>query len=235
MTALGNITVLDRPIYGMSQVDALLRLANGTARRWIDGYERSGKHYPPVVRVAPTGDDVVTWGEFVETRLLAGYRDAGVPMVRMRPVVEQLRDQLGVPYPLAHERPFVAGRELVAAVQADVHLDQRLAIVEVLRTGQYALSYESRVFVDSIDWQADPARAEGTFAARLRPLGRGSPIFLDPLRSFGEPVIGAVRTDVIAEEVRAGEAVTSVAESFGISVGEVAAALHYEEMMTSAA
>ena len=235
MTNVDNLTILDRPVYGMAQVDVLLRLASGTARRWIDGYERSGKHYEPVVRSATTGSDVVTWGEFVETRLLAGYRDAGVPMVRMRPVVQELRQRLGVPYPLAHERPYVAGRELVAAVQADVDLDERLAIVEVLRTGQYALSYESRVFVDSIEWQQSDSANHDSFAARMRPLGGVSPILLDPLRSFGEPVVGSVRTDVIAEEVRAGEPVRSVAESFGISMGDVAAALHYEELMASAA
>lgn len=44
----------------------------------------------------------MTWGEFAEVRLLSEYRRAGVPMVHMRPAVEMLRDELDVPYPLAH-------------------------------------------------------------------------------------------------------------------------------------
>ena len=71
--------LLDRPVYGLTQVDELLGLRTGTARRWIDGYVRRDRVYPPVVRVTSTGEDLVTWGEFTETRLLAEFRDAGVP------------------------------------------------------------------------------------------------------------------------------------------------------------
>jgi hypothetical protein len=41
------IDLLSRPVYGLSQVDALLGLRPGTARRWIDGYERAGRSIPP--------------------------------------------------------------------------------------------------------------------------------------------------------------------------------------------
>src|SRR6476659_5612145 len=105
--------LLERPIYGMAQVDRLLGLSPGTARRWIDGYTRGRKTYLPLVRPEATGEDIVTWGEFVETRFLSEYRDAGVPMVRMRPAIERLREQFDSLYPLAYAQPYVAGRELV--------------------------------------------------------------------------------------------------------------------------
>jgi hypothetical protein len=108
------IDLLSRPVYGLAQVDALLGLRAGTARRWIDGYCRAGRSYPPVVREASTGDEAVTWGEFVETRLLAQYRDAGVPMIRMRPAIDVLREQMETSYPLASARTWldIDGREL---------------------------------------------------------------------------------------------------------------------------
>jgi hypothetical protein len=34
-----------------------------------------------VVRREATGDESVTWGEFIETRVLAEFREAGVPLV----------------------------------------------------------------------------------------------------------------------------------------------------------
>lgn len=40
--------LLARPVYGVAQVDWLLRLTAGTARRWIDGYSRGTKTVPPV-------------------------------------------------------------------------------------------------------------------------------------------------------------------------------------------
>jgi hypothetical protein len=109
------IDLLSRPVYGLSQVDVLLSLRPGTSRRWIDGYARAGRSYPPVVREVSTGDEAVTWGEFVETRLLAQYRDAGVPMIRMRPAIDVLREQMQTRYPLASARTWldVDGRELL--------------------------------------------------------------------------------------------------------------------------
>jgi hypothetical protein len=55
----------------------VLGLHGGTAKRWIDGYDTGGKHYDPVVREQTTCEDAVTWGEFVETRLLSEYRSSG--------------------------------------------------------------------------------------------------------------------------------------------------------------
>src|SRR5215472_15141943 len=104
------VDLLDRPLYGMSQVDRLLALPSGTAKRWIDGYQRRGRLYDPVIRLESTGDEIVTWGEFVETRFLAEYRTKGVPLLRMRPAILELRKEFG-PYPLAQARPLVDGRE----------------------------------------------------------------------------------------------------------------------------
>jgi hypothetical protein len=38
----------------------------GSACRWIDGYERSGKNYEPILRIIPRDTPWVTWREFVE-------------------------------------------------------------------------------------------------------------------------------------------------------------------------
>src|SRR4051812_16975578 len=146
------VDLLSRPVYGLGQVDRILGLRGGTARRWIDGYSRSGKQYPPVVRDEPTGDDIVTWGEFVETRLLAEYRDAGVPMANMRPAVDALRSELQTPYPLASARTWldVQGRELVRNVQEEVGLPRPLSLV-IVRTGQQVMwTPEAQGFIRSV-------------------------------------------------------------------------------------
>lgn len=125
------VDLLNRPTYGLAQIDSLLGLQAGTARRWIDGYRRGGKLYDPVVREHSTGEEIATWGEFIETRLLAEYRDAGVPMIRMRPAVEALREELKVPYPLASARMWLRpeGRDLVRVVEERVGLDSHLGRV----------------------------------------------------------------------------------------------------------
>jgi uncharacterized protein (DUF433 family) len=219
MSAVSNL--LDHPVYGMVQVDRLLALPGGTAKRWIDGYERGAKWYPPVVRVEPTGDEVVTWGEFVETRLLSEYRSAGVPMVRMRPAVERLRETYGR-YPLAHARPFVSERELVLTVQEDVGLAKELRLV-LVRNDQLVLTDPAQNFFDSAQFNPTSDVVE-----RLRPVKGVEHVFLDPLRQFGEPVVRSVRTEIIAEHMRAGETIDSIAETFELERPLVEAALRYE-------
>lgn len=220
------VDLLDRPVYGLPQVDRLLGLRPGTSRRWIDGYTRSGKSYPPVVREAPTGNEIVTWGEFVETRLLSEYRDAGVPLVRMRPAVDALREELQVRYPLASARTWldVHGRELVRKVQDQVDLDQQLALV-VVRTNQVVWTAQAEDFRQSVEWTEDSPSAQPQL---IRPAGDLQDVAIDPLRGFGEPVVRNVRTDVLAELFRAGESPEALAELYELPRPSVDQALRYE-------
>jgi uncharacterized protein (DUF433 family) len=215
------INLLDRPVYGMAQVDRLLALPGGTARRWIDGYERSGKAYPPVVRVEPTGEDIVTWGEFVETRLLSEYRTAGVPMVKMRPAVERLRETYHHRYPLAYARPFVQDKELVMEVQESVGLERELRLV-LVRNNQLVLADPAQSFYESAQFSA------ADVVERLRPVSGIPEVVLDPLRQFGEPVVRSVRTEIIAEQVRAGEPIDAIAAIYELPRPWVEAAVRYE-------
>jgi uncharacterized protein (DUF433 family) len=207
----------------MGQVDSLLGLKPGTARRWIDGYERHGRQYPPVVRPEATGHEKVTWGEFVEARLLSEYREAGAPMIKMRPAVERLREELGTPYPLATVQPYVAGRELVRRVQQDVGLEPRLQLV-VIRNEQLMLSAPAQAFYSSAEFgEGDLAPVE-----RLHPAPDITAVVIDPRRHFGEPVVRSVPTEVIAEQVRAGDTIGMIAELYELDPVDVEAAVRYE-------
>lgn len=230
------VDLLDRPVYGMSTVDRVLGLTTGTARRWIDGYRRGGRVYSPVVREISTGEDVVTWGEFVEARLLAEFRDAGVAMLRMRPAVERLREELNTRYPLASARTWLSsdGRELVRRVQDDVDLDRRLSLV-VVRSGQQVLDWSepARDFNASTEWE--PSDGDQVIR-RLRPVSDVQEVVLDPLVAFGEPTLRGrgVRTEVIAELVRAGDSTDSIAETYELGREQVEAAVRYELMRATA-
>lgn len=221
------VDLLKRPVYGLSQVDRVLGLRAGTARRWIDGYRRGARAYPPVVREETTGEEVVTWGEFVETRLLSEYRDAGVPMVHMRPAVDALRVELQTPYPLASARTWldVDGRELVRRIQEEVGLDRSLALV-VVRTGQRVMwTPPAEGFRQSVEWSGDGVLAHPTL---LRPAQDLQEVAIDPLRGFGEPVVRNVRTEIIAELFRAGESPDGIAEMYELPRPTVDEALRYE-------
>lgn len=218
-----TVDILDRPLYGMHQVDRILALTPGTARRWIEGYARRGRMYDPVVRPEATHDEVVTWGEFVETRLLAEYREAGVPLIRMRPAIIRLRHGFDTRYPLAHARPFlsVEGRELVMRIQREVDLEEALLLV-IVRNHQLVLSAPAEQFVKSVEFGADDV------VTAMKPLPAVEHVVVDPLRQFGEPVVRSVPTEVIAELMRAGDRLQMIADLYDLTMEEIEAAVRYE-------
>ena len=214
------VTVLDRPVYGAAQAASLLGLRVARVRAWLEGYERGGRWYPPVIREEPTGVELVTWGEFVELGYLREYRE-DVALQRIRPVISALRNQYGTAYPLAHARPWVYDHELVLAAQEEADLDPRLAIV--VRTGQeIVLSDVAKRFVRRVEF-------EGEAVARWRPAGKLSPVVLDPEHAFGMPTVDGIATERIFELVVAGETLDDVAAGYEMPVEDVRAACAFEE------
>ena len=218
----------DRPVYGFGQVDRILGVKAGTSERWIDGYRRAGRSHPPVIRPQRTGDELVTWGEFIEARFLAEYRHQGVPLIKMRPAVERLREELNTPYPLASAQTWLAveGRELVRKVQQDVGLHHRLLLV-VVRTDQQLLDWspQAQDFADSLRWQTG---GEQRFVGSLSPDPAIRDVVVDPLQRFGEPSTRGVPTEVIRELYAAGDPIEMIGELYELPTHLVEAAVRYE-------
>lgn len=224
-------SLLDRRLFRLATVDRLLRLTPGTARRWIDGYDRKNRHYAPIVRKKSSGDETVSWGEFVECRLLSEYRDLGVPLQRMRAVVEQLRTEMGVSYPLAHAKPLVHDHDPLLRIQAEEQLDWNLALV-VVRNGQLVLSEPAQSFVDAVRW-SDQDETGVVTSIVLRP--QFEAVKIDPDRGSGEPVIRNTRTEVLAELERSGMSINEIANVYELSTAEVIQAVNFERSFNSAA
>ena len=223
------LSILDRPVYGVSEAAGLLGLRSDRARAWLDGYERSGVRYPPVIREEPTGDDIVTWGEFVELGYLREYRRKGVPLQRLRPVIDELRREFGTPYPLATARPYVYGKDLVLEVQERHDLPTPIAIV--VRSGQQVLLADAaKQFFRKVEF--DPSEEA---ARRIRPAGPASPVVIDPLVRFGRPSVAGVSTERLWELSDAGETIEEIAAGYDLSKDDVRAAVAYEEQFRSLA
>lgn len=217
-------SMLDREVYVYAEVDRLIGLRGGTARRWINGYERSGKSYPPILRVTPRDTPWVTWGEFVETRVIAEFRDfKNVPIPRLRAAIDELRRAFGMQYPLAHMRPYLSSydRELTIKDEASEH-------EVVIRTGQQLLG-------DSL-WLAKRSALENdengeTFIAEI-PADRDFPdIVINPMRYSGQPTFVGRRVSpvTIAGMANSGEPHEVLAAEYGISVEQVDQAVAYTE------
>ncbi|MGH8909799.1 MAG: hypothetical protein ACRD0K_25725 [Egibacteraceae bacterium] len=100
---------------------------------------------PPVIRPEPTGSNTVTWGKYVEVGYLREYRQRKVSLQHLRPVIDRLREAFGVPYPLAHFKPFVGpGRRLVLEIEQEIGLSADLRMVVDAGSGQLLLTNPPR-------------------------------------------------------------------------------------------
>ena len=228
LSAMPVTSMLDREVYVFADVDRLIGLTPGTARRWINGYERAGTVYDPVLRTAPRdGDAWVTWGEFVEARILAEYRDIKkIGISRLRDTVESLRQQYGVQYPLAHLKPYLSvyDRELTISGRGAGLPESDIAI----RTGQILIG-DGRWIADraslDLDERGDQIMAE-------LPADKAIPdIVINPDRYSGQPTFVGSRISpvTIAGMVAAGERREDVAADYGLSLQQVDNAKVYTE------
>src|SRR5260370_8893604 len=177
-----------------------------TLNYWLEGGTYRGRQYKPVIREQPRGNRAsVTWAEFVEAGLLREYRRTHrIPMAELRGFIDQMRQKLDVPYPLAHQRPYVSGKDLLAQAQDVAGLDADLCLVAVVR-GQYVLTPSADSFYKRVTCEGDPT-------AELRPhADPQSPVLMRPGTRFGLPAIKGIRTVILWEHEQAGATGTQVA------------------------
>jgi uncharacterized protein (DUF433 family) len=224
-----TVDVLEREMYSEAEAARLLQVAQNTLHYWLEGGEQRGKTYKPIIRLEPRGDrSPVTWAEFIEAGLLRQYRrQHRVPMAELRAFIDTLRERLGIPYPLAHARPYVGDRQLVMEAQDAAGLAAEFCLVAVVRN-QLILTPASESFVQRVTWADD-------LAVQWRPHSDPrSPVRIDPEVRFGRPAIKGISTEIIWEHDLAGEDVDELADTFDLSVAEVRWALAYETSLHAA-
>jgi uncharacterized protein (DUF433 family) len=216
-------SVLDREMCAEAAAARLLRVSQSTLHWWLDGGTYRGRTYRPVIRLEPRGERSVTWAEFVEAGLLREYRRTHkIALAQLRTVIDRLRERYGVPYPLAHYRPFVGpGCELLLEVQQEAGLDAEVCLVAVAND-QLLLTPAVETFVQRVQWADD-------IAVAWRPHDDpASPVRMSPTVRFGRPAVGGISTAVLWEHLEGGDSVGEVAETFDLPPADVRWAYAYE-------
>lgn len=237
LSHMSVVAMLDREVYVYAEVDRLIGLRSGTARRWVNGYRRGGHFYEPILRVSPRNTEWVTWGEFVETRILAEYRDKGIPTPRLRAAVDNLRKLYRLDYPLAHLSPYLVAeaRELTIAVggQPDAAKDNEARMV--VRTQQLLLSAPSRSVIQYAALAEDESGEKFVVELALDP--DFPEITTSPGRLSGQPTIVGRRVAVatIAGMAAAGDRPEDLAADYGLSLDQVEKAIAYAKKHNLAA
>lgn len=214
-------------MYSETEAARLLRVPPSTLNYWLEGGARRGKTYQPIIREQPKGGHApVTWAEFIECTWLRQYRRIdGVSMAELRAFITLLRKRYGVPYPLAHFKPFANQGQLVVVqkTQTEAGLDPQLCLVAEV-SGQLVLTAPADAYVRRIEWD----EKRDIPVAWLPHSDLDSPVRVDPEVRFGRPSIRGISTEVLWEQVEDGADVNDIADDYGLTVGDVRWAVSYE-------
>ncbi len=214
---------LIRPLYGFADADYLANVSRGTAKRWLAGYAYYDTHGQRVIRPPVTSGvqreerEGVSFADLVEIAAIGRLKEVGFSLRMIREIVRNCQEILGVPRPLATLRFKMGGRE--------IFVDRGDVLLEVGRKKRMqAWNEVLKPFLQELDYDANQ------LVARWWPLGRSTPVVIDPQYGFGFPVVAksGVRTEIILERFRAGDLKEQISADFNIEQVHVERALQFE-------
>ncbi len=219
MTSIYIPERLLRPAYSYGEADHVAGATKGTTRRWIAGYSylRNGMRVsqPPVT--PGTGNDTAaSFVDLIEVVVISRLKEFGFSLKQVREIVENCQELLQVDRPLATQRFKTDGREVFVA-QDDVLLEVGT------RKRMTAWNDILQPFLEELDYAGD-------WAERWWPLGKSSPIVVDPEYGFGLPVVAesGVRTEIVLGRVQAGDLPEEIATDFNLTPADVFRAIQFE-------
>jgi uncharacterized protein (DUF433 family) len=221
---------LTRPLYSYAEADRLAGVSRGTSSRWVKGYKYwndEGKRVtqPPMTAGAEgKTEGGVSFLDLVGIKAIDGLRELGFGTRKIRAIIRYCQEELGVNHPLATQT-FKTDRRRIYMHAGDGRL------LEVLGGQQGAQAWDRVLdpFLESLDYQNE-------LASRWWPLGKDDKrVVVDPDYGFGLPVVvgSGVRTESIAEQFEAGDAMEHIAYDFNVTSEQIEGALKLERQLAA--
>lgn len=224
----------DVPLYTQAEAASHLNMPATTFRSWARGYRNTFPDRPPVY-----GAPLITYAgqphspqpsiPFVglaEGVFLSALRRADVPMQKIRPALDLVRDKLGIRFALASQRLYAHGAEVLFEVSEGAALEregrQEARKLIVLKNGQYVFREVVQQHMKLISYDA---RGRERYANRVELPGyEVAHLAAKPEVNFGRPFFTATGTPlhVVSSRLRSGEPVEEVADDFALPADEVA-------------
>ena len=223
----------DLGLYALPEAARLACVPAQTVRNWVHGYsyQAEGKRVRAQQLIAPTaGASALSFVNLMEVVALAGFRGSGVSMQRVRAAVAFVEQQLEIDHALASYRMLTDGVDLFWAFQ-ERHHDK--ALVNASRGGQRVFPEAVMRYLREVEWGQDEVAVRWWPGAKVA--GEGT-VVVDPNRAFGAPVIAhtGIRIEDVFSRFYAGEPMAVLADDYGVSVGQIEAAVQVESRILAA-
>lgn len=217
------------PLYTVTDAATYLELSRSTLDTWAYGYVRGRPGNPiigePIVTTLPArkrGYPTLSFGGLIEAFVLSAFRQAGVPLQRIRPSLDRLTEEFG-PRALASRNLKTDGAEVLweFSQQAGESASDAQVVAKALlvpRSGQYVYRPVVDRYLQNVSFDATGYASQ----LRLRRY-KNAEVLIDPRRGFGRPIFakGGARVEDVLGPLRAGDAIEDVAVDYGVPVSEL--------------
>lgn len=159
----------------------------------------------------------------IELFTIAQLRAHGVRMKTLRESRAELSKRFETAHPLALRGLLTDGQKLLKELGDDL-------LLELGTGGQTALQKLVEPFCHRLDFDSTTK-----LAARFYPAGRDASVIVDPLHSFGRPVIAGtnITTEALGCLIRGGEKIEDVAADFQLEPIQVEQAWEFERKLAA--
>jgi uncharacterized protein (DUF433 family) len=233
------------PLYKRAEAARIIRVPASTLRDWSTPASGTTVAIVAIEATPPTGsapvapihhDGLITVAEprtprgatipfvgLAEAYVLAAFRQAGVPMQRIRPALRRLEEEMGLIQALASERLRTDGAEVLwdySQETDDQATKDAVGDLVVVRNGQLVFRRVVQDYLRRVTY--------GEGWARVIDVGQGKVgVTVDPFINGGQPTLarrGIAVTDILSR-IRAGEPSKEVAADYGLRASEITALL----------
>lgn len=204
------------PIYGQSEAAQIIQAPPTSFARWAHGHrfpQRTDGEFgwsPPLLTGVGEGRGLtVPFNALAEGFIIESFRRVGLPMARIRPAIEVLRERIGLENALLSEKLMTDGAEILYKNGEDQ--------LVVVRNNQGVFNEVVAEFLTSISYK------DGFARLLTLPAYESIDVIVDPHRNSGQPTVArlGVRVEDIVSRVRAGEPMEAVADDFDLDRREL--------------
>jgi uncharacterized protein (DUF433 family) len=227
----GQADPRDLPAYRIPEVAHFLWMPGNKLSRWASGYTHDGRREAPLIKVADPVNGALSFNNLAELHVLSSLRYHAVPLQRVRKAISYLRREVlgdDHPHPLLALEMRTDGLDVFTE-----HLGGGL--VNLSGHGQFAIREVFEAHLQRIE--RDPNRGPIRLFPFAKPFttpdearAQSRPVTIDPVVSFGRPVLTSTRVPTLelANRFSAGEPIASLAEDLDLDPEAIEDALRYE-------
>ena len=225
--------IIGHGAYSLAEAERLVNVPRQRIKRWAQGYTYSYKgeqrETPPIIAVHSQPNDgslILDFSDLLEVRFLNVFRRNGIGFKDIRIAALRAKTLFNQEHPFSSRKFKTDGRTILAEIVTDTGDKRLLDLVK----NQYAFeSIVAPFLYDGFEYN------EFDEPQQWWPLGRDRNVVIDPLRSFGAPIVarGGVPTQLLMSAVKAEGCIDTVAHWYEIDIQEVKDAIEYEQRLAA--